>query len=230
MEQEFVYIGPRKIAIWPEHQPVKPISASIMTTRFIDTGQYHEALISKILSVERELRQTSPPKTRCLGGQKIHKAIHEQWDCPELDLVEARALALFRRAIKTKAAHIDGFWINIYRQWESSGPHCHRRAMASMVYCLDSGDEDPDCPMSGRFSFVDPRIEDCCRLEAGHMTHPLVPEMTAGTMIVFPGYLLHTVSAYAGTSPRITIAWNINDRILPGSLGDAFEPPRGQGA
>lgn len=238
MDQEFVYIGPRKIAIWPKNQPVTPVSKSIMTTRFNDTDQYHEALISKILTVEQDLRGSSPPNTRCLGGQKIHKAVHEKWDCPELDLLEARALTFFKRTLKAKEAHIDGFWMNIYRQWESIGPHCHRRAMASMVYCVDNGDEDPDCPLSGRFSFVDPRIEDCCRFEAGHMTHPLMPEMTAGTMLIFPGYLLHAVAAYAGTRPRITIAWNINDRVLPGSLGDAFAPqapespeaPEAQGA
>lgn len=55
------------------------------------------------------------------------------------------------------------------------------------------------------------------------MTHPLMPELTAGTMLIWPGNLLHAVSAYAGTKPRITIAWNINDRELPGSLGDAFK-------
>ena len=224
MDQGFAYIGPRKIAIWPENQRITPVVAPIMTTQFNDTDQYHPGLVSKILTVELELRKSSPPPTRCLGGQKIHKAIHEQWNCPELDLVRERAIALFKRALKAKQAHIDGFWINIYRQWESIGPHCHRRAMASMAYCVDNGDEDPDCPLSGRFSFVDPRIEACCQLEPGHMTHPLMPEMTAGTMLIWPGHLLHTVAAYSGTRPRITIAWNINDHELPGSLGDAFDP------
>ena len=72
-------------------------------------------------------------------------------------------------------------------------------------------------------SFIEPRIDACCQLEPGHMTHPLMPELTAGTMLIWPGNLLHAVSAYAGTKPRITIAWNINDRELPGSLGDAFK-------
>ena len=232
MVQEFVFIGPRKIAIWPENQPITPVVAPIMATQFDDTDHYHPALISKILMVEQELRQKSPPKTRCLGGQKIHKAIHEKWDCPELDLVKQRAVAFFKRTLKAKEAHIDGFWINIYRQWESIGPHCHRRAMASLSYCVDNGDDDPDCPLSGRFSFVDPRIDACCKFEKGHMTHPLMPELTAGSMLIWPGNLLHTVAAYAGTRPRITIAWNINDRELPGSLSDAFEsrPDPVQGA
>lgn len=151
MDQEFVYIGPRKIAVWPENQPIKPIVTPIMTTRFGDADQYHDGLISKILKVEQELRISSPPATRCLGGQKIHKAIHEKWNCPELDLVKARAIALFKRTLNAKQAHIDGFWINIYRQWESVGPHCHRRAMASMVYCVNSGDEDPGLPLERPF-------------------------------------------------------------------------------
>ena len=57
------------------------------------------------------------------------------------------------------------------------------------------------------------------------MTNPIYPDMSAGTMMIFPGYILHTVSAYSGVRPRITIAWNINERELPGSLGDAFQSP-----
>ncbi len=225
MAEESVYIGPRKMAVWPRDQKVAPLAASITATRFNDVQAYHPALSAKILAVEAELRRVAPTQTRCLGGQKIHKAKLETWDCPELDLINARAEAFFKRTLGLGEAFVDGFWINVYRQWESIGPHCHRRATASLVYCVDNGDEDPDCPLSGRFSFVDPRLEACCQLEKGHMTNPLYPDMSAGTMLIFPGYILHTVAAYSGIRPRITIAWNINERELPGSLGDALKSP-----
>ena len=109
---------------------------------------------------------------------------------------------------------------NVYRQWESIGPHSHRRTTASLAYTLDAGDPDPDCELSGKFSFVDPRLEICCQLEKGHMTNPYHPEMPAGTLMIFPGQVLHCVSAYAGTRPRITLAWNINRTELEGSIAD----------
>lgn len=220
---ETVYIGPRKVSVWPNRQPITVVAESIRSTCFDDASTYHSALIEKILEHEAVLRRTSPPPTRCLGGQKIRKDTLEQWDSPELNLLNARAKAFFRRVIGADEAHIDGVWVNVYRQWESIGPHCHRRTRASLVYCLDAGDDDPDCPLSGRFAFVDPRIEACCQFEAGHMTNPLYPDFKSGTMLVFPGFVLHSVAAYSGVRPRITMAWNINDRPLPGSLKDAYD-------
>ena len=96
--------------------------------------------------------------------------------------------------------------------------------MASLVYSLDTGDEDPDCDLSGRLTIVDPRLDVCCQFEKGHMTHPLIPKMTPGTMLIIPGYVLHSVHAYAGVRPRITLAININDRELTGTMNDAFAP------
>lgn len=223
MNEEIIYIGPRKMPSWSKEQAIAVLAKSIGTTSFRDTDVYHSSLIERTLAVEQKLRSTAPPPTRCRGGQKIHKDRLEELDWPEIALLTARAKALFRRFVGVDDAFVDGMWINVFRQWDSIDPHCHRRARASLVYCIDNGDEDPDCPLSGRFSFVDPRIDACCQFEKGHMTHPLYPDLEPGTMLIFPGYLLHAVSAYAGVRPRITMAWNINERALPGSLKDAFQ-------
>ena len=37
------------------------------------------------------------------------------------------------------------------REGESIGPHSHRRTVASMLYLLEPGEQDPDCEYSGRF-------------------------------------------------------------------------------
>jgi hypothetical protein len=34
-------------------------------------------------------------------------------------------------------------------------------------------------------------------------------------MIMFPGELVHCVNPYAGTQPRLTLSWNINQQRLP---------------
>ncbi len=228
LDEEFVYIGPRKVPVWPSNQKVFAVDAGIWSTRFTDATDCDATLARRILEVEERLRRESPPPTRCLGGQKI-RDLHS-WNCPEFELVNARAKAIFKRMFRRKTAVVDACWVNVYRQWESLGAHCHRRSTGSVVYCLEMGEDDPGCPLSGKFSFVDPRIESCCRIEKGHMTNPLYPELVAGTLMLFPGFLLHEVSAYPGQRPRITIAWNINETEIPGSLRDpvqyrpGFEP------
>ena len=42
--------------------------------------------------------------------------------------------------------------------------------------------------------------------------------MKPGTMIIFPGRMVHGVNPYGGTAPRITLAWNINREAQPGSM------------
>lgn len=49
------------------------------------------------------------------------------------------------------------------------------------------------------------------------MTTPFFPGMVAGTMLIFPSQLVHTVNPYAGMRPRITLSWNINKNLLPGT-------------
>ena len=217
------YIGPRKLAVWPEGQGIQRIGAGIHAVQFADCDQYHSILIDRILEEEAVLRRESPPNTRCLGGQKIRRSTIESWRCPAFELLNARAKSFFRQVLGCDEAVADAWWVNVYRQWESIGPHSHRRATAGVLYCIDPGDKDPFCEMSGKFAFIDPRLDICCQIEEGHMTTPYYPEITAGTMVVFPGRLVHHVAAYAGERPRITMVWNINTAELPGKVGDLFD-------
>ncbi len=221
LDDEFVYIGPRKVPVWPRDQQVSAVDAGIWSTRFTDTETCHPVLIRRILEVEARLRRESPPPTRCLGGQKIRDL--QTWNSPEFELINARAKAMFKHALGVRTAVPDACWVNVYRQWESLGAHSHRRSTRGLLYCLDVGDEDPDCPLSGKFAFVDPRLAGCCRIEEGHMTTPLYPEIVNGTLMIFPGTLVHQVSAYSGRRPRITMAWNINETALPGSVRDPVQ-------
>ena len=222
------YLGLRKIDIWPARQLVSSVDSAIRLTRFDDTEAYHGPLIDRILSEEERLRRDDPTSSRCLGGQKVRGLLN--WGLPEFDLVNERAKALFRHTLGCETAAVDACWANVYRQWDSIGAHSHRRATASLVYCLQEGEEDPNCHLSGRFSIVDPRLDICCLIEKGHMTNPFYPDLTTGSMLIFPGKVLHEVSAYAGTRPRITLSWNINPTALPGSVKDTFEQIAGANA
>ncbi len=48
------------------------------------------------------------------------------------------------------------------------------------------------------------------------MTNPKILSMKAGAMVAFPAALVHAVHPYEGTRPRITFAWNITKKELPG--------------
>jgi len=216
MDEQTIELGSRPIPIWPRGQTVTALFGDIIwMTKFADADAYHTGLTAKIL--EEEVRQNSAEKRgmRIQGGSKIHYV--DTWDCPEAALIDARARALYRRALKQDNAVVDLSWANIYRQWDYVMPHCHLRATASVVYVLDGGDEDPQDPSAGKFCFVDPRLEICCREQAEFMTTPWFPELVPGSMILFPSQVLHFVTAYKGERPRITLAWNIASQTVPGS-------------
>jgi hypothetical protein len=81
---------------------------------------------------------------------------------------------------------------------------------------LDPGDDDPLDKYGGQLIFNDPRIAWCCALEEGRPTRPVMPTMTAGTMLVFWSVYLHSVNPYRGQRPRITMSWNMTRKRLPG--------------
>jgi hypothetical protein len=65
--------------------------------------------------------------------------------------------------------------------------------------------------------FVDPRVDACCGIRPGSVTTPQLPLMAPGTMILFPSPFVHCVNPYRGRRPRITLAWNIDRDVIPGS-------------
>ncbi len=193
---------------------------NIMGTVFDDIADYHPALIKKIMELEHH-PTLSNYLFRGGCGRKIYH-IH-QWGIPEAQLIHDRAITLFKQVANSATAAVDISWANIYRKGEYCMPHSHERSAASLVYCVQTGDEDPDDPLAGRFVFVDPRISSCCQKKEGYMTTPYLPEFTPGTMIIFPSQLVHSVNPYMGETPRITMSWNINKQTLPGQASDAWQ-------
>lgn len=211
-----MFFGPRKVAVWPAGLKIETPDQEnmVLRTAFPDVADYHPELIDKIhrLAADPELAKQ---RARSLGGTKLYR-LHE-WDLPAADLLNARAMAFYRHAMKSDAAVIDISWANVYRSGDYVMPHSHVRSTASVVYMVDPGEPDPEDPNSGLFNFVDPRYPPCCKMRPDYMTTPLRPVMTAGTMIVFPSHLVHCVNPYTGGRPRITISWNINATVVPGS-------------
>jgi len=215
MGNNIIQLGMKQIEVWPRDQKVESRGdPTIRITTFNDTQEYHPRLVAKILELE-ENQRLRKRHFRGACGTKIHHL--EKWISSEAELITGRAKTLFRHVLGCDEAVVDLSWANVYRPGDYCLPHSHVRSTASVVYCLDAGDLDPEDELSGRLCFVDPRLQNCCQDQEGCMTTPFVPEMTAGTMIIFPSQLVHSVNPYNGMRPRITLSWNINKNAMPGS-------------
>lgn len=215
---ETVAIGPRQVSVWPTDQILTPIDSSIRWTQFADHADLKEDLVRATLARETEEWGDEQSPSRSLGGRKVHHV--DTWGSPAVDLIHARAIALFKLAVGSSTAAVDLSWANVYRKRDYISPHAHRRSVASVVYSADPGEEDANDPLAGRLAFVDPRLEVCCQDQKGFMTTPVFPDMPGGAMIIFPSEVVHCVTPYEGNRPRITFAWNINRTPHAGSADD----------
>jgi hypothetical protein len=214
MEDEIIRLGFKTIEVWPKGQEAEICGdPTIRKTVFTDTQEYHPRLVAKILELEEHYRLRKR-YFRGAGGTKILNL--RQWVSAESELINARAMSLFKRVLACEQAAVDISWANVYRSGDYCMPHSHPRSTASVVYCLEPGDEDPEDAHSGCFCFVDPRLRNCCREQDGCVTEPFLPSMSSGTMIIFPSQLVHAVNPYTGKRPRITLSWNINKSALSG--------------
>jgi len=203
MSQNFYQIGVRKLRIWPDQQALHPLDEpSIRVTRFTDIDHYHPALKRRVL----ELRED--PQFRDYyfhGGCGWKVRWVDRWARPETELIHSRAIALFKQAYGTAASVVDDSWASLYEKGDYCMPHSHHRSIASVLYVLDPGDQDPSDRTGGKFCFADPRIAVCCQVEPGRMTQLLTPTLQEGSMMVFPSEWVHLVTPYAGTRLRIFV-------------------------
>lgn len=201
-------VGGQDLSIWPPGQEAQLLcqQPSIMATHFEDGQPFHQRLIDHILELEKDPEFTHYMPT---GGSKV-KHMH-LWDSPEAGLLTERALSFFAQAADKVDAEVELSWASIYRNGSYLSPHGHPQATGSVVYCLDSGDPDYERSLySGKLVFADPRIGYCCNVEESCVTRTLPADMREGTMVLFPGPIVHFVHPYNGTRPRITLSWNIN--------------------
>jgi len=207
-------------AAWPAQQKITDCGGpSIQRTQFSDTAAYHPRLIETLLDMERKgVRRSKFFHGGC--GIKIYDT--DKLEIAGARLINERALELFRRVTGSARAIADSCWANIYYKNDYCMPHSHTRTTAAIVYMLDPGDPNPADPLDGKLCIVDPRVSSCCQIEEAVMSNPFMPDMPPGSMLIFPGQIVHCVNPYTGTRPRITMSWNINDQRIPGSPDDAF--------
>jgi len=209
-----IEIGGCAVDVWPAGTRIDDwFEPSIKVVHFDDAATVHPGLIARTLALEGDAT-LSRAFAGHIGCSKIYHL--DRWGCPEADLVHARARELFKRVVVAPTAVVDLSWASIYRQGDYCLPHAHERALASVVYFLALGAGDLDGPGRGRFCFADPRLKACCQGKEPVMTTPCGPIVRDGTMIIFPGQLVHFVDVYRLPGTRISMSWNINPAAISG--------------
>jgi Putative 2OG-Fe(II) oxygenase len=196
----------------PKGQFVLTPEPNIAVTDFTDMAEMNaelEAFLTQHAKdkLGREGKQSSSKST------KVHHV--DAWDIPSARFIDERAQALFREISGLKNSIVDLSWANVYQKGDYILPHAHSRSTGSVVYVVSMGDEDKADPLSGMFSISDPRLQVCCQAGGNYMSNNYMPDFKAGSMIVFPSDVVHMVTPYMGDRPRITLAWNINEKAQP---------------
>ena len=106
-------------------------------------------------------------------------------------------------------------WYHITRNGGYTGNHNHPMASWSGVYCVDSGDRDPEMPANGLLKFIDSRAMGNMYMDPGNarLTDPygfgdIAFALNPGQLVLFPSYIFHEVTPYLGKRERVTVAFN----------------------
>jgi len=101
-------------------------------------------------------------------------------------------------------------WANVAREGSYNAVHNHTPAVFSGVYYASTGDPAPAGSRDGLIEFIDPRPGAHGGPLPTHAFHKqLIIDPEPGMLLVFPGWLLHYVHPYRGTTPRVSIAFNL---------------------
>src|SRR5262249_3145204 len=157
-----IRVGEADLPLWPERQGVEPLSAPVMArTRVGDFDAFHSALIAAVPAPEQAPPWRSVLMLQAAGshgtvfrggcGTKVRKI--SDWNDAAASLIHGRALMLAHRTLSRRAVYADDSWASVYRAGDYCMPHSHLRSDVSIVYMLDTGDDDPDEPMAGKRTF-----------------------------------------------------------------------------
>lgn len=114
-------------------------------------------------------------------------------------------------------------WANVLPPGGLNTVHVHPGELWAAVFYIDTGSDDPDC--GGELVLEDPRFpmthmrSNALRI-MGVDGQPQEGEtrlrLNAGDMVLFPAWLRHGVRPYRGKGERISVAMNIDAKLVAG--------------
>jgi len=197
----------------------------LISARLDGHGPLNKILAETILDRERVERGVSISNE---GGW--HSLEFHSWCGPEGDAVLAAARHLVDSMtvaesgsgfamVPARMGWVTTAWANVSRSGDRNRPHGHGGAFWSGVYWVDDGGAADDPALGGLLEFSDPRgvlplmaaphlraaLDECLSDGTAQAVTP-----QAGTMLLFPSWLVHEVTPYRGRRPRISIAFNFS--------------------
>ena len=102
-------------------------------------------------------------------------------------------------------------WANVNRNGHYNTSHVHAGSHWSVVYYVDTGEEESEQPFNGQLELRDPRPAAVFGKLPGFMfgRHMMIKPQS-GLLVAFPAWLEHGVRPFFGTGERISIAVNID--------------------
>jgi len=188
----------------------------LLLRRFGNEGRDAEIHADILKAVERrEAESPSLGMSNVMGWHSDADVL--DWPDPGIDDLRKRVLyGLDQMVVRTSQREIEQrmkvrAWANLARTGAYNAIHNHTPALFSGVYYVSTGDPPRDNPRSGLIEFVDPRPGSHGGAMPTHtFTKPILIDPEPGMLIVFPGWLLHTVHPYDGETPRLSIAFNLH--------------------
>ena len=104
-------------------------------------------------------------------------------------------------------------WAAVNRHGHYNTPHVHPTATWSGVYYVDPGDETPGAP-GATLEFAHPIVASVMTFFPAMLPSARLVRPEAGMIILFPGYLQHSVRMYQGERPRVCVPFNAHMRIV----------------
>ena len=175
-------------------------------------------LIKHCYKLKKEWEESGEPKLNrsVKGGWQSRPTIHE---LPELEdfikcLKDAVAF-VFKKLDVSKEQYlfmIDTVWYNICPKGGYNETHVHPGAFLSGTYYLTKPEK------SGNINFHDPRKGSVSAREPQHIARGSIQEMNTkpGDILIFPGWLEHSVTPNMGDEDRISISFNASFGYKPG--------------
>ena len=142
-----------------------------------------------------------------------------------------------RASGKARFRWVPEMWANVSEGGASNQFHTHPGAYWSAVYYVDDGyGGSDDQGLGGELVLLDPRMP-MIRMAAPDLRFRRPGQQPddqekwfrpkSGMIVIFPGWLSHSVRPYNGTGQRISIAINLSAAALPGGAQEDEE--KGQG-
>ena len=104
-------------------------------------------------------------------------------------------------------------WAAVNRNGHYNTPHVLPMATWSGVNYVDPGDETPAAP-GATLEFAHPIVASVMTFFPAMLPSARLVRPEAGMIILFPGYLQHSVRMYRGERPRVCVPFNAHMRIV----------------